>query len=738
MRRHHVLRPLVLAAAAAALLHTAPWTGASAQTADDERILLEAESLAYDQTADLITAEGSVYFSRGLTTLTADQVVYDRQTRLVTAIGNVVLVDEEGQTYFAERLQLDDAMAKGFAESVASRLADSSLIVASRGDREDENRTVFRDVSYTPCQVCAEDDDPTWRLEADTVVHDQEDETVRYQNATLRLGDVPVFYTPYLQHPDPRVDRQSGFLTPTAGYNDDLGFAVETPYYVVLAPNRDLTIRPTFLTNEPPVLALDFRDLQTFGATRATVSGTYASFTDSDTEITDDRFRGHIDAGGRYVLPRGWVTGFDLRAASDKSYLRRYRITDDNVLNSRLFAERYRNDSFVDVSTLGFQGLRTTDVQREIPIALPRLSSSFSGRVDAIGGRWRLRPNLLGLYRSDGVDSGRGSIEAALEIPRISPYGDVFKAEVSLRGDLYVTDGDVQTGSRQGGTQTEARLLPAGLLEWRRPYARTPMDPLGVTYTIEPIASLYLSPTGLNDPNIPNDDSTSFEFDETNLLRANRFTGIDLWDEGSRINYGLRTAANGFDRDLWSVFVGQSYRFSQTDFFEDFSGLENDASDVVGRVALSPHPWIDVDYRFRVGSDFGSLPKSDLRLVGGPPRVRVALGHLLLDEEESGTTTFGRREEGRAAISLQLTDRWSAIAGTRRDLEGGEPIFETYGLVYEDDCFRFVFGVERDFTDSGDANAGTTVAFRVSLKNLGEFGLADIGPASFGANDGDS
>ena len=42
--------------------------------------------------------------------------------------------------------------------------------------------------------------------------HDRKKKTIFYNNAVIKVYDIPIFYTPYLSHPDPSVDRRSGFL----------------------------------------------------------------------------------------------------------------------------------------------------------------------------------------------------------------------------------------------------------------------------------------------------------------------------------------------------------------------------------------------------------------------------------------------------------------------------------------------------------------------------------------------
>ena len=43
------------------------------------------------------------------------------------------------------------------------------------------------------------------------MLHDRKKKTIYYNNAVVKVYDIPIFYTPKLSHPDPTVDRRSGF-----------------------------------------------------------------------------------------------------------------------------------------------------------------------------------------------------------------------------------------------------------------------------------------------------------------------------------------------------------------------------------------------------------------------------------------------------------------------------------------------------------------------------------------------
>ena len=54
-------------------------------------------------------------------------------------------------------------------------------------------------------------------------------------------------------HPDPTVERQSGFLRPKINTSTLIGNTISVPYFHVISDNKDLTIKPTFSTEKPNI-----------------------------------------------------------------------------------------------------------------------------------------------------------------------------------------------------------------------------------------------------------------------------------------------------------------------------------------------------------------------------------------------------------------------------------------------------------------------------------------------------
>ena len=83
--------------------------------------------------------------------------------------------------------------------------------------------------------------------------------TIYYENAVIKVYDIPIFYTPKLSHPDPTVKRRSGFLPPTFSDSKNLGSGFKIPYFWALSDDKDLTFSTKLFVSENPLFLGEYR-----------------------------------------------------------------------------------------------------------------------------------------------------------------------------------------------------------------------------------------------------------------------------------------------------------------------------------------------------------------------------------------------------------------------------------------------------------------------------------------------
>ena len=690
----------------------------AADNHDADPAVLQADEITHDSHTGITTALGSVTLTTRGYVLEADRLVYDRPGDRVMASGEVVVVDSRGQTLHSDHMEVTGDLREGVIEGIRLLLSGGARLAASRAERSDGRITVMERAVYSPCELCPDDPEglPLWQLKAKSVTHDEETRDITYRDVTLEVFGVPVAYSPFLSHPDPTVERLTGFLAPNYGRSSTLGAYVKLPYYIELSPARDFTVTPIITREEGPVLSAEYRELMATGDILVEGSVVRAKARHNSGELKGGReARWHLKANGNWMVDSSTHIGVDVHRSSDDSYLSRFGITDLDTLVSDAFVEHFDDRSYSGASGYLYQGLRPIDDPGQVPLVAPLLTYSYLTPPSKTGSSASVDSSLLVLTRSDGTDSRRFSTGFAWQAPFLTADGQHFRTRLSMRGDVYHAS-DVPLDDRKT-SGFASRFIPEALIEWRYPFARSSATS---HQFFEPMAMAVWSPNGGNPRKIPNEDGQDFEFDEVNLFSTNRFPGLDRVEGGLRINYGLRLGQYGHDSGHYELFLGQVWRARDDSTFDESQGLSGHFSDYVGRLQINPFPYFDMLYRFRMSDELKSLYRSELGVTVGTDDTNFAVSYVRLDEETDPVIyPLTERAQVNTSAMFSLIDNWTLKGNWRGDVEKGNSIVYGSTLAYQDECVELSLSGERRFTRTMDYDPETVVIFRIRLATLG-------------------
>jgi LPS-assembly protein len=720
-----------------ALLAVAPLrTTAAAGGGQQVPVVFRANEVQYDEDLGLVVLKGKVELDQQDQVLLADTVTYNQRTDTATASGHVSLLQPTGEVIFADFLELHDNMRDGFVQNIRMMLSDRSRMAGNTARRVEGNRTEIRRGVYSPCEPCQKDPTaaPIWQIKAEDIIHDKEMQLVEYRDAVMEIDGFPVFWTPYLSHPDPSVKRRSGFLAPSFGTSPSLGFHTGVPYYWVISPDKDATITPVITSAGGDFLGGQYR--QRFGSgfvhTDASVTVDSTRFTPIDTQPVNG-LRWHFASEGEIDLDQNWRVGENITRASDPTYLLRYKLPSPyNFLTTHVYAEDFGRRSYANISGWSFQSLLTGVGDSTQPIVAPVADYQWVSQPSAIGGRFAAEGNLMDLYRIQGIATRRGSLGGEWRLPLQGAGGDQYALTLGLRGDGYQSD-NLPIAATNGATTQSAfagRVFPQLAVSWRYPWVRH-----GANYSqlIEPIAMVAAAPIGGNPGTIPNEDSQGFEYDETSLFLRNRLPGFDRVDGGQRADYGLRAGVYGVGGGSTRLLVGQSYALQKNNTYLPGSGLDHHFSDVVGRVTVSPFSALDFTYRFRLDHADLALRRQEVTAAVGPTNLRLSLNYVQIDAI-ANAPNLQKRKQLSAVIQAGLTRYWSVqIIGTRdfapvagttvgQIVGSTETLNSGVALTYRDECVTLIGSVMQSGIRNGDVVPGTSLLFTVVFKNLGDVG----------------
>ena len=542
-----------------------------------------------------------------------------------------------------------------------------------------------------------------------------------------------------------------------------------------------LTFSPRVLTSQGVLMRAEFRQRLIDGAYSIRASGIYQldkeAYMRSDGTPTPGYrdFRGSIETTGQFALSDKWTWGWDGILPTDPTFIQNYGLSTyqrgTNILVNGLtegVSQAYlagRGDrSYFDMRAIYYYGFSEADTQAQIPRIHPVVDYDYVFGQPVLGGELSYRANLTSLSRIQCQISIRSrqrhtptafarptTADPAAIIPancllrgvpgsytRVSgetqwkrsftdSFGQVFTPFVKLRADaaaISVTNSPGVANYLAPGDSTEFRVMPTVGLEYRYPFIS--VQPWG-TQTIEPIAQVIVRPDETSIGKLPNEDSQSLMFDDTNLFKIDKFAGWDRIEGGGRANVGFNTTTQ-FNRggSITAVF-GQSYQLFGVNSFADSATTPTPVS-TAASTPPDPITWRGFRYqpdriysfntRFRFDHDTFEVQQFEAEARASFDRWSVSMLYGRYDAQPAlGFLT--RREGVLGTASVKLTQNWLATASVRYDIDANSLAGTVFGIGYIDDCLIVALNYIANYTYSGNVGTDQRIMLQMTLRTLG-------------------
>lgn len=672
---------------------------------------------------------GNVNVEQGNSRLRADQVELRQDgtdaagapVRTVTATGNVNYDDNlvilKGPKAWANLNTRDTDVYEGDYKMVDRQ---------GRGDadkmqmRDNSRYTILQNGSFTTCLP----GDNSWSVVGSEVIHDREEQVAEIWNARVKIGDVPVFYSPYLQLPV-GDKRRSGFLIPNARYSSKSGIEFITPYYWNIAPNMDATITPHLLSKRGLQWQNEFRYLVTPGTGTLQLDWLpsdrqYRS--DNPSDDNDTRWLFHWEHEG--VMDQVWRFNADYTKVSDYRYFKdldsAYGSTTDGYVNQK-FSVGFANQNWdTSLSNRQFQ-LLTQTTDSDIYRAEPQLDLNYY--------RENIGPFDLHLYgqavkftneNRNRPEATRLHAEPTISLPLSNSLGSL-NTEAKLLAthyqqsnlDRYRADPDVSDSAKNGLKDSVNRVMPQYKVDGKMIFEREMDWSKAFTQTLEPRAQyLYVPYRDQSDIHIY--DSTLLQTDYAGLFRDRSYSGLDRIASANQLATGLTTRI--YDQELVERFnasIGQIYYFDQPRTGDSNTVLDQN-KDNGSLVWAGDSYWkIDDTWGVRGGVQYDTRLNS-VALGDAVVEYRYDTERLVQLNYRYASSEYIRNtvptvlqnrayQQGISQVGLTaswpIADRWSVVGAYYYDTKANQPANQRIGFQYNTCCWAVNVGYERKITD---------------------------------------
>ncbi|MFH1605404.1 MAG: LPS assembly protein LptD, partial [Pseudomonadota bacterium] len=278
------------------------------------------------------SGSGNVRLRQGNVSVDADRLLYLYATDELRASGAVRLArDGSEMRGTGLRLRVKDNVGEfdkaEYALERRGRAGYAPVRARGRADVikiEGKDKYQLENATFTTCEPGHND----WYLQVGELDLDMTRDLGTARRGKLVFKDTTLAYLPWVEFPLNNA-RKTGFLPPLVGSSGKSGIEVSTPFYVNLAPNRDLTITPREYSKRGLQLGTQFRYLdrgydgdvryESLGNDHLTNANRYATALQHN-QVFNSQLRGY----------------FNLNKVSDDNYFRdfssRINITSQTTL----------------------------------------------------------------------------------------------------------------------------------------------------------------------------------------------------------------------------------------------------------------------------------------------------------------------------------------------------------------------------------------------------------------------
>lgn len=692
-----------------------------APTGGDEGVITINANRSESQARARLSLEGGVELVHGQRLLQAERLLFDQRQGVIEAAGAITL-REGGFEIQGERVELD--LRQGTAHFSGGRYQVAGQ--PGRGSAGDllidgAARVTLREASFTTCPP----GDDAWFIRAARIELKPLENEGNASHVRLEFMDVPFLYLPYIDFP--LGQRKTGLLAPSFGTSSTTGNELELPFYWNIAPHRDATLTPRYMSERGTQLQTEFRYLNPDN------DGTFTlDYLPEDRKTGDER--GLLGLQHRQFWNR-WHGRIDYLQVSDENYMRELGARRDEVSASllpRALGVSYAAEGLWFEGRLSdFQPVDETLAGAQQPYRrLPQLRLRAQRPLAA---DWAL--DLAGEFvhfeRNDSVSASRLDLEPGLSYHYTREAG-YLTPRLALRDTRYRLDGQAP-----GADAHPSRTLPLFTLDGGLWLERT-WRILGDDYrqSLEPrlyyLYAPYRDQQGMiSDASGSSDvvfDSAEAEFHFDQMFTTNRFSGADRVGDANQLTLALTSRlfdVSGGQR--LRARIGQSYHLSDRRVQLPGAAAEKShRSDVLvgldGRV--HEHWWADGLAQWSGDDDV--LDKGNLRLA------------YELDPRHHADLALNYRRGLTKQASLlarwPLMRQWLVMGQWTHSFYEDRTLSAAAGIEYSDCCWSLRAAV-RHFINSNDGSTDTAFALQLELKGLANVGSNIAGFAQDGEQD---
>ena len=604
-------------------------------------------------------------------------------------MGQIKIIDKFENSYEFSQIYIDTKKKELLGTDIKAFLNSEEFKINKKNDprvfantmRLTEAGSSFNKSIFTICELKEGQKCPPWTLRSSEMTHDKKSKTIYYDNAVVKIYDIPILYLPFLSHPDPSVDRRSGFLNPSFSDTKNLGAGISVPYFWALAEDKNFTLTNRLFVDEHPIFFGEYHQafknsnfLADFGYTEG-YKKTSATKKAGDKSHFFSKFTKNFSDQEDFES----TLNINTQNVSNRKYLKLYKIKSNlvdynkNTLENSIDYTYSKDDLFFGFNMSVYETLNDS-YNDKYEYILPNLTFDKNIFSKENFGDLDFQSNL----KANNYDTNKNTnfFINQFDFESIDLYFN-SKIKNNILGKLKNINYETKNISLYKEDTTYELFGAVGLLS-EMEFQKTENN---VEHYLTPKTLLKLSPGSMRQ------EESGSRLTVNDAFSLNRSGNSNSTETGNTLTLGFDYSVKTDDIEKFNFSVAQIINEKENKKLHSKTSLDEKLSDLVGGVNYFLNENFKFDYQFALDQNYQDFNYNEIGTNIKFNNIDINFDYI----QES--KHIGDQEYLKTKVNFVNEDKSRVSFETKRNLITNSSEFYDLSYEYLNDCLRGWFSI---------------------------------------------
>ncbi len=677
---------------------------------------IDAEDILINNKKSIIISEKKATIQdREDNKISVENFEYQNENNIFKSVGKIQIIDKKGNSYNFSQIYIDTKKKEILGTDIKVFLnqedfkvnKDNKPRIFANMINLNKQSSSFKKSIFTLCNYRSGDKCPPWTIQASEMLHNNKNKTIYYDNAVIKVYNIPIFYLPKLSHPDPTVERRSGFLPPSLSDTKNLGLGFSIPYFFAIEKDKNFTLTSRIFTSENPLFLGEYH--QVFKDSSLLTDFGYTAGYKNISASKKPGEKSHFFL--KYVKNFFGKSGSDnslsltVQDVSNDKYLKLYKIKSNlvdyntNTLESSLSYTHEKDDLFLGLNASIYETLKDT-YNDKYEYILPELTLDKNLFNDDKFGNLDLQTNL----KIHNYDTNK------LSNFFINDLNWASKNLMSKKGLKSKFLGNIKNINYEAKNIDLYKEEPTSELFGAFGYfteLELEKDQGNKKHFLTPKFFVRFSPGSMRKEN---DGS---RLDPISAFSLDRIDNINNFETGLTGTLGFDYKFKNNNKDF-DFSLAQIINEKENKKMSSKSSLDEKLSDLVGTASLDINDNISLNYNFAVDQNYKDLNYNEIGTSMNFNSLNIDFNFL---QEKKH---IGDQEYFKTKLNYNADDNAQLSFETKRNLITNSAEFYNLSYEYINDCLRAGLVYRREFYTDSELEPENSLMFKITLTPFGD------------------